>query len=83
MNEYASCGKQDKQNRLLDHGYRHPRGTLVLRLFLSRKCIHTQYSVLSTRLKPGETKKIQGKLSIVPADVAKLARRYEKDFAKK
>ena len=34
-------------------------------------------------LKPGETKKIHGKLYIVPADVAKLALRYEKDFPKK
>jgi hypothetical protein len=31
-------------------------------------------------LAPGETKKIHGKLYIVPADVGKLVARFEKDF---
>ena len=44
-------------------------------------CIHSDFRVGG--LKPGETKKIHGKLYIVPADVAKLVERYEKDFAKK
>ena len=34
-------------------------------------------------MKPGETKKIHGKLYIVPADVEKLVKRYEKDFPAK
>ena len=44
-------------------------------------CIHSDFRIGG--LKPGETKKIHGKLYIVPADVAKLVERYEKDFAKK
>lgn len=44
-------------------------------------CIHSDFRLGG--LKPGETKKIHGKLYIVPADVAKLIERYEKDFAKK
>ena len=44
-------------------------------------CIHSDFRLGG--LKPGETKKIHGKLYIVPADVAKLVERYEKDFAKK
>ena len=44
-------------------------------------CIHSDFRLGG--LKPGETKKIHGKLYIVPADVEKLVARYEKDFAKK
>ena len=44
-------------------------------------CIHSDFRLGG--LKPGETKKIHGKLYIVPADVEKLALRYEKDFPKK
>jgi hypothetical protein len=44
-------------------------------------CIHSDFRIGG--LKPGETKKIHGKLYIVPADVANLVERYEKDFAKK
>src|SRR5262245_60384376 len=41
-------------------------------------CIHSDFRVGG--LAPGETKKIRGKLYIVPADVEKLVARYEKDF---
>jgi hypothetical protein len=41
-------------------------------------CIHSDFRVGG--LAPGETKKIRGKLYIVPADVPKLVARYEKDF---
>jgi hypothetical protein len=41
-------------------------------------CIHSDFRVGG--LTPGETKKIRGKLYIVPADVPKLVARYEKDF---
>ena len=41
-------------------------------------CIHSDFRVGG--LVPGETKKIRGKLYIVPADVQKLVARYEKDF---
>jgi len=44
-------------------------------------CIHSDFRL--GELKPGETKKIHGKLYIVPADVAKLVERYEKDFPQK
>ena len=44
-------------------------------------CIHSDFRLGG--LKPGETKKIHGKLYIVPADVAKLVERYEKDFPQK
>jgi hypothetical protein len=44
-------------------------------------CMHSNFRLGG--LKPGETKKIHGKLYIVPADVEKLVARYEKDFAKK
>ena len=44
-------------------------------------CIHSDFRLGG--LKPGETKKIHGKLYIVPADVEKLVQRYEKDFPKK
>jgi hypothetical protein len=41
-------------------------------------CIHSDFRVGG--LDPGETKKIRGKLYIVPADVPALVARYEKDF---
>ena len=36
--------------------------------------------ISSGGLKPGETKRIRGKLYVVPADVPALVRRYERDF---
>ena len=36
--------------------------------------------LLAAGLKPGETKRIRGKLYVVPADVPALVRRYERDF---
>jgi hypothetical protein len=41
-------------------------------------CIHSDFRVGG--LAPGETKKIRGKLYIVPADVDRLVKRYEQDF---
>ncbi len=41
-------------------------------------CIHSDFRVGG--LAPGETKKIRGKLYIVPADVDRLVKRYERDF---
>jgi len=41
-------------------------------------CIHSDFRVGG--LAPGETKKIRGKLYIIPADVKQLVARYEKDF---
>src|SRR5262245_42834969 len=41
-------------------------------------CIHSDFRLGG--LAPGETKKIRGKLYIVPADVEKLRARYERDF---
>jgi hypothetical protein len=41
-------------------------------------CIHSDFRVGG--LAPGETKKIRGKLYIVPADVNRLVKRYEQDF---
>ena len=41
-------------------------------------CMHSDFRIGG--LKPGETKKIRGKLYIVPADVEALVTRYEKDF---
>lgn len=41
-------------------------------------CLHSDFRVGG--LAPGETKRIRGKLYIVPADVAKLVARYERDF---
>jgi hypothetical protein len=41
-------------------------------------CIHSDFRVGG--LKPGETKRIRGKLYVVPADVPALVRRYERDF---
>lgn len=41
-------------------------------------CMHSDFRIGG--LKPGETKKIRGKLYIVPADVKSLVKRYEEDF---
>ena len=41
-------------------------------------CIHSDFRLGG--LAPGETKKVRGKLYIVPADVKQLVTRYEKDF---
>jgi hypothetical protein len=41
-------------------------------------CLHSDFRIGG--LAPGETKKIRGKLYIVPADVKALLERYEKDF---
>jgi hypothetical protein len=41
-------------------------------------CIHSDFRIGG--LAPGETKKIRGKLYVVPADVAALVKRYERDF---
>jgi hypothetical protein len=41
-------------------------------------CLHSDFRIGG--LKPGETKKIRGKIYIVDADVSKLLRRYEADF---
>ena len=41
-------------------------------------CIHSDFRIGG--LAAGETKRIRGKLYIVPADVEKLVARYEKDF---
>ena len=41
-------------------------------------CMHSDFRIGG--LKPGETKEIRGKLYIVPADVKRLAKRYEQDF---
>ncbi len=41
-------------------------------------CLHSDFRIGG--LKPGETKRIRGKVYIVPADVPKLLRRYEDDF---
>jgi hypothetical protein len=41
-------------------------------------CIHNDFRIGG--LKPGEKKEIRGKLYIVPADIAKLVARFEKDF---
>lgn len=43
-----------------------------------RVCMHSDFRIGG--LKPGETKKIRGKIYIVPADVASLVRRYQRDF---
>ena len=42
-------------------------------------CIHSDFRLGG--LKPGETKKIHGKIYIVPSDVAALVKRYERDFS--
>ena len=41
-------------------------------------CIHSDFRIGG--LKPGETKRIRGKLYVVPADIPALVRRYERDF---
>ena len=41
-------------------------------------CIHNDFRLGG--LAPGETKKIRGKLYIVPADVQQLVARFERDF---
>lgn len=41
-------------------------------------CLHSDFRLGG--LAPGETKRIRGKLYIVPADVAALVKRYERDF---
>jgi len=41
-------------------------------------CLHSDFRVGG--LAPGETKRIRGKLYIVPADVDRLVKRYEQDF---
>ncbi|HJT34816.1 MAG TPA: hypothetical protein VJ783_22505 [Pirellulales bacterium] len=43
-----------------------------------RVCMHSDFRIGG--LKPGETKRIRGKIYIVPADVPVLVRRYEGDF---
>lgn len=43
-----------------------------------RICMHSDFRIGG--LKPGETKKIRGKIYLVPADVAALVSRYERDF---
>jgi hypothetical protein len=42
------------------------------------RCLHSDFRIGG--LKQGERKQIRGKIYIVPADVASLVRRYEKDF---
>ena len=41
-------------------------------------CLHSDFRLGG--LKPGETKKVRGKIYFVPADVEALVKRYEKDF---
>lgn len=41
-------------------------------------CIHSDFRIGG--LKPGETKRIRGKIYIVPADVPALLKRYRRDF---
>jgi hypothetical protein len=41
-------------------------------------CLHSDFRIGG--LKPGETKKIRGKMHIVPADVDALLKRYQADF---
>ena len=41
-------------------------------------CMHSDFRIGG--LKPDETKKIRGKLYIVPADVAALVKRFEQDL---
>jgi hypothetical protein len=42
-------------------------------------CIHSDFRIGG--LAPGETKRIHGKIYIMPADVPALVKRYERDFA--
>jgi hypothetical protein len=44
-------------------------------------CLHSDFRIGG--LKPGETKKIHGKLYVVSADVPTLVKRYERDFPDK
>jgi hypothetical protein len=41
-------------------------------------CMHSDFRIGG--LKPGETKKVRGKLYIVPADMPRLVERFERDF---
>jgi hypothetical protein len=41
-------------------------------------CLHSDFRIGG--LKPGETKRIRGKIYLMDADVAKLLERYRKDF---
>ena len=41
-------------------------------------CLHSDFRIGG--LKPGETKKVRGKIYVVPADERKLGERYRKDF---
>jgi hypothetical protein len=41
-------------------------------------CIHSDFRIGG--LKPGQTKKIHGKIYLIPADVEGLLRRYQRDF---
>jgi hypothetical protein len=41
-------------------------------------CVHSDFRIGG--LRPGETKKIRGKIYVLPADVGGLLRRYERDF---
>lgn len=43
-----------------------------------RACLHSDFRIGG--LKPGETKKIRGKVYIIEADPAAMLKRYEKDF---
>lgn len=43
-----------------------------------RVCMHSDFRIGG--LQPGETKKIRGKMYLVPADIAALVRRYQRDF---
>ncbi|HEV3344342.1 MAG TPA: hypothetical protein VG125_28460 [Pirellulales bacterium] len=43
-----------------------------------RVCMHADFRIGG--LKPGETKKIRGKIYVVPADVPALVARYKRDF---
>ena len=41
-------------------------------------CVHADFRIGG--IKPGETKKIRGKIYLLPADADALLRRYERDF---
>ena len=41
-------------------------------------CLHNDFRIGG--LKPGELKKIRGKIYVVPADIEKLVSRFEHDF---
>src|SRR6185436_13241956 len=42
------------------------------------RCLHSDFRLGG--LQPGETKKVRGKIYIVPNDVPALLKRYQKDF---